>query len=151
MAYGSLLWIRERARVLAWDGERVRLRYEADGAERARTPWPSRLAAPVVGRCIPNGVHREGARIFVEVTDVRVERVQEITEEDILAEGVPEHMGGCGHMIGCGTCGGCEDLRGRFARLWNAAYGAGAWERNDWVWRIAFRRVDAPAQKGRAA
>jgi uncharacterized protein YhfF len=59
---------------------------------------------------------------------VRVERLQEITEEDARAEG-------CGDPP-FGT------RRETFAILWDAINGKRApWESNPWVWRVEFRRV----------
>jgi hypothetical protein len=140
-APSARLWIRERALVLATRrtgaARSVRLRYVADGAESDWIPWPARLASPPVGRCIPNGVHREGARLFVEVTEVRVERVQDITEEDARAEGV----------VWRGD--GPAKYRAAFQILWNEINEERApWPSNPWVWVIGFKRVATSAQEG---
>jgi hypothetical protein len=92
--------------------------------------------------CIPNGCHREAARIFVQVERVRVERLQAITYEGALAEGVeglvtsadPDHV--------VGTVG--EVYRHRFRVLWDSIYarrGLG-WDRDPWVWVTSFKRVE---------
>jgi len=79
---------------------------------------------------------RWASRITLEITAVRVERVQDISEEDVEAEGLAlQSWAG-------------EDLEGwpktaGFAQLWdslNAKRGYG-WEANPWVWVIAFKRV----------
>lgn len=73
------------------------------------------------------------ARIWLRVTDVRVERVQEISEEDALAEGVAECF-----YVGEGLA------RQRFRDLWNRINrrrGFG-WDTNPWVWVVNFERVD---------
>ena len=74
---------------------------------------------------------RRASRIDLEITDVRVERVQEITWEDAVAEGCDE-----------------EEMRTRdleiFADLWDASYekrGHG-WDTNPWVWCLTFRRIE---------
>jgi hypothetical protein len=94
---GDRLWVRERARLVEVEsgeqfvsgvGEaRVRLRYETDGSRSDWLPYPPRLSFFRVGHCVPNGVHREGARLFLEVLSVRVERLHDVTEEDARAEG----------------------------------------------------------------
>lgn len=83
------------------------------------TGWRSPLHMP-----------RWASRITLEVTDVRVERLQAISEEDARAEGLAlEGLIKPGHAAGC------------FARLWDEIHGAGAWDENPWVWAITFRRL----------
>lgn len=75
---------------------------------------------------------KEAARLFLRVTDVRVERLQAITEEEKLAEGAPRGYG-----------------QYNFYELWDrtikptdrATYG---WEANPWVWVIEFERCERP-------
>jgi uncharacterized protein YhfF len=73
---------------------------------------------------------RWASRITLEITGVRVERVQEIEAEDVDAEGLPE--GEWSHVDGW--------RRDEFRRLWQSTY-PGSWDRNDWVWVIEFKRV----------
>lgn len=89
---------------------------------------------------------RWASRLTLEITDVRVERVQEISAADIEAEGA---MPGCGLDMSCDICqlSGTEDCptnatRCTFAGPWNDTNGKGAWERNDWVWVLSFRAVN---------
>jgi hypothetical protein len=141
-APGDRLWARERARLIEVEsgdpfvsgvGEaRVRLRYEADGVESDWLPYPPRLSYLRVGQCVPNGVHREGARLFLEVLSVRVERLQDITEEDARAEGVTvpdDDPLGFTH-------------RREFQALYTNIYGPGSWDANPWLWVVEFRRVE---------
>jgi hypothetical protein len=79
----------------------------------------------------PIHMPRWASRISLEITGVRVERVQDISEADALAEGVDRTNTS---LPGYAT--------ERFRRLWdsiNAARGFG-WEVNPWVWVIEFRR-----------
>lgn len=81
---------------------------------------------------------RRASRILLELTEIRVQRVQEISEEDAKAEGADLTAGVTGPM--CGT------YRGAFCRLWdsiNAKRGYG-WDTNPWVWALSFRRLPAP-------
>jgi hypothetical protein len=81
---------------------------------------------------------RRGSRITLEITDVRVERLQKISEADAIAEGVTPTM-----PI-YGDCGGFEHQGGRdaFWRLWQSINGAGSWDANPWVWVVEFQRVE---------
>jgi hypothetical protein len=86
---------------------------------------------------------REAARIFLEVKNVRIERVQDITEDDAKSEGVEEHgifndFDGYEHIAV-----GLTTPRQEFCGLWdtlNAKKGY-SWERNPWVWVIEFMRT----------
>lgn len=75
---------------------------------------------------------RHACRITLEVTNVRVQRIQDISEEDARAEGVyPQDA------IINASC------RWLFRRLWdsiNAKRGYG-WDANPWVWAVTFERV----------
>ncbi|WP_121308766.1 hypothetical protein [Paraburkholderia sp. BL17N1] len=80
---------------------------------------------------------RWASRITLEVTGVRVERLQDISEADAEAEGV--HAGSWEYDNGEGT----ETARESFQCLWdslNAARGYG-WDANPWVWVVKFRRL----------
>lgn len=96
---------------------------------------------------------REAARIFLRVTDVRVERLQEVTEEQAEAEGIERrglivvNANDVFEYRIPGTSSVCTSARGAFRYLWNstikpadrALYG---WDANPWVWRIEFERCE---------
>lgn len=86
---------------------------------------------------------RAASRISLEVTGVRVERLQAISEADARAEGARFHDGlGIGHSGWRHDDGAVHDAaRSAFARLWESLHGAGSWAVNPWVWVISFRRV----------
>lgn len=78
---------------------------------------------------------RWASRITLEITVVRVERLQYISEADALAEGVRHSYGepfDPTHTI--------TDRR-RYQLLWESINGAGAWDANPWVWAVEFKRV----------
>lgn len=83
---------------------------------------------------------KEAARIWLRVTDVRVERLQEITSEQIGREGVEVEYP---HVLNG------EEKRYAFSTLWNSTvkksdldrYG---WNANPWVWVIEFERCEKP-------
>ncbi|WP_186181671.1 hypothetical protein [Burkholderia gladioli] len=75
------------------------------------------------------------SRITLEITGVRVERLQDISVADALAEGVRVTYGepfDAEHTI--------ADRR-RFELVWKEINGAGSWESNPWVWVIEFARI----------
>jgi hypothetical protein len=85
---------------------------------------------------------RRGSRILLEIVDVRVERLQDISEADALAEGITE---GTSDFAGCFSSGtpamSGTTAKECYARLWDEINGKGAWKRNDFVWVISFRKV----------
>lgn len=95
---------------------------------------------------------RTASRITLVITGVRVERLQDISEEDARAEGVAkmqrdpasshqwlfEPVFGCDHPSG--TLGSAREC---FESGWNKIHGLGSWAANPWVWAISFERVRA--------
>lgn len=77
-------------------------------------------------------MNRRFSRTVVELTDVRVERLQEITEEDAKAEGCKPHApsGFDGRVY-----------RRPFECLWESINGKDSWALNPWVWVLTMRRV----------
>lgn len=129
---GDRLWVRETWRQDYQGGAVLGGRpiykatcNEAEAQKAIVNPWRPSIHMP-----------RWASRILLEITEVRVQRVQEISEKDAMAEGVqPEHMR---PARGPWLSGPAE----AFASLWDSIHGPGAWERNDWVWAITFRRVE---------
>ena len=84
---------------------------------------------------------RWASRILLEITDVRVERLQDITPEQVTAEGVStrgEAMWG-GQWWVDAPQQAIEDARKDFADLWTST--GGDWNANPWVWVVEFKRV----------
>jgi hypothetical protein len=75
------------------------------------------------------------ARIWLEITDVRVERVQDISYQDCLSEGIPQD----GSINNYGAGG---KLRDAFAEFWDSTSGRWpeqSWKNNPWVWVVEFK------------
>ena len=90
---------------------------------------------------------RWASRITLEVTSVRVERLQDITEEDARAEGV-EACGGFMATSGCWMNYGLDGpalstARDSFSSLWSSINGPESWDANPFVWVVGFRRGGA--------
>ncbi len=91
---------------------------------------------------------RWASRLTLEITDIRVEMLSDITEEDAMREGLIPHGTGYaqGWQIGEGGCIYSTAVRA-FSALWdtlNAGRGFG-WETNCWVWVISFQKIEATA------
>lgn len=95
-------------------------------------------------------IPRAYSRITLEVVDVRVERVQEITEGNAVDEGCaiyPINMDCNVCRDAPGFCSAHQSPRGQFANLWdsiNEKRGFG-WDVNPWVWCVSFKRIDDKA------
>ncbi|WP_434627529.1 hypothetical protein [Chromobacterium sp. CV08] len=86
-----------------------------------------------------NTMPRWASRILLEITNVRIEQLQEIREADALAEGVKS----CEDELETdGYYYAPEEL---YSMLWTKIYGWGddGWNANPWVWVIEFKRVEA--------
>lgn len=106
-----------------------------DGYEDGRSCWKPSIHMP-----------RAASRILLEITDVRVERLNAISEEDARAEGIID--GGClncGEPEPCGCANPEPDATDAFAYLWQSIYGQENWNADPWVWVIEFKRVEGGA------
>ena len=144
----SRLWVREAWAVIwteyepdweyqtAWDVPH-RIEYKADSGAKYPGDWPAEDGSdPYCPKWRPS-IHmpRWASRITLEITDVRVERVQEISEEDAIAEGIMRWQSERLQREDKGA-------RTDFQALWdsiNLKRGYG-WETNPWVWVISFKR-----------
>ena len=88
---------------------------------------------------------RQFSRITLEVTAVRVERLQDITEADAVAEGVtPKWEPGCSGRL-MEAIGGFSfrPAASAYADLWESLHGPGSWDANPWVWVVEFKRIQS--------
>ena len=83
---------------------------------------------------------RRLCRLTLEITDVRVERLHDISEEDAIAEGSQIPIA----QLPVKARQGALTERTAFANIWKAINGDASWKANPWVWKIAFRRLDNP-------
>ncbi len=136
---GDILYVRERWCKGSWGNEKERYYYKADDNDFYCT-WHSSIHMP-----------KEAARIWLKVTDVRVERLQKITDEQAKREGIQYDECPTGFtwkqetdMHNCYTT-----PIGAMQELWNSTikksdldrYG---WAANPWVWVIQFERCEKP-------
>ena len=97
---------------------------------------------PYTGRWTPS-IHmpRWACRTVLEITDVRVERLQAITEAEAVAEGVQRDTEPCDHIRQSCDEVGClgPTHRAAFATLWDSLPGV-RWTANPWVWVVSFKK-----------
>lgn len=129
---GDRLWVREAFRgdkgydaYPPQEWSRWPVHYEADGNRDTREGMGAD------GRLRPS-IHmpRWASRITLTVTDVRVQRLQDISEADAVAEGADVAQLRMYPELG--------NARHWFRALWNDLHGADAWERNPWVVALTF-------------
>lgn len=128
---GDRLWVRETHADIG-----CRLTYRADtddGAHCQVKKW-----TPAIH------MFRRHSRILLEITGLRVERLQDISDEQALAEGVrlyTDHagLGDWYHVDGIDTYS--ADPRKSFELLWSSINGADSWSANPWAWVVEFKRV----------
>jgi hypothetical protein len=127
--YGSIgekLWVRESFTVCADSN----IFYRADGKP---DPWDGVKWKPSIH------MPRKASRITVEITGTRIERVQSISREDAIAEGIFLNANDWWDA-GNGLVGQSSPEIA-FRELWASINGAESWIANPWVWVVEFRRV----------
>lgn len=140
---GDTLWVRENW----WKIPEPSLKQLRDGADT----WPkvaynadendiTREQNREMGWRLKPSIHmpRLASRITLEIKDVRVERLIDISESDAQSEGAPD-------TFSREKCPGfIDDMRytATFSSLWDAIHGDGAWSLNPWVWVIKFSPVE---------
>ena len=142
---GDILYVRETWCKGSWMNEKERYYYKADDND-FHCVWHPSIHMP-----------KEAARIWLKVTDVRAERLQDITEDGVLKEGVQGVR--CDHVAigehGCTDClntGWLEPPIIDFMQTWDSTikksdldrYG---WDANPWVWVIEFERCEKPKEE----
>lgn len=86
---------------------------------------------------------RRACRILLEITEVRVQRLQEINADEAMAEGIVRLPDG-GYASGAdGRHYHASSAWYSYAALWESINGAGSWEANPWVWAVSFRRIES--------
>lgn len=144
---GDILWVRESFAASPFD-DNVFV-YKADAFEHINTP---------IKHTYKPSIHmpKEACRIFLRVTDVRCERLHEITEQDAVDEGVKLHKKGKHWLNYIDNKGritqfiyNCHTAYDSFRTLWIMINGLrdepNSWYANPYVWVVSFERCERPA------
>ena len=134
---GDRLWVREAwARTRVFPGTEMVVYREGDSRTDYGGPWKP-------------GIHllRRDSRTTIDVTGLRIERLQDISEADALAEGIVQLRDG-GFGLPAGEFYHATDPRISYWSLWEHINGAGSVEANPWVWVVEwpalFNTTDEP-------
>jgi hypothetical protein len=130
---GDRLWVWER-----WNGSaETGICYQATEPDMDGAPWRTSIFMP-----------RWASRITLEITAVRVELLQSISEADARAEGVRLSWRAVSPSKAQSfwwdylrSEPSCPWARESFGTLWQSINGHGSWDANPWVWVVEFRRV----------
>lgn len=140
---GDRLWVRESfwGCDLPGHGERPCVVYDDEWHGKDYRPTVARPWARKFGRIPSIHMPRDCSRITLEITAVRVERLQDISEEDSVAEGI-ERTARQWKSYG-GPGGFCRSPISSYRSLWESINGTDSWGANPWVWVIEFRRLSS--------
>jgi hypothetical protein len=160
---GDRLWVREAWFPMRYDwkelGSAAPILY-SDGEIANRAKWGEAYngTRPPMGWAWKSPIHmpRAASRILLEITDVRCERLQDISEDDAVVEGVevvdtlngqPLH-----YYDYVSNTPAWSSLRlgpavqmtakGSYETLWESINGPGSWAANPWVWVVGFKVLD---------
>jgi hypothetical protein len=148
---GDRLWVKETHSFWCHSIESVGVEYASGGDDKV-VDFPGKAGMPPLSVQVRKTISgkrvkrpsifmpRWASRITLENTSVRVERLQDISEADAIAEGVEKLSHGfldysrkLDAQLG--------DARASYFTLWESINGEGSWALNPWVWVIEFKRV----------
>ncbi len=153
---GDVLWVRESWNVTTLISSTSKsdvlgtktIRYKADNDQFNRCTKRSMKWKPSIY------MPKEACRLFLKVKNVRVERLQDITEEDAIAEGIEYNNGKINNTLsGYRFYVNTEPKSivpltkcpiNSFRSLWEKINGIQSWKTNPWVWVISFERINKP-------
>ena len=138
---GDRIWVRETWAEAGASAPNLKL-YRANYPEHLPSHYENVPPANEI-RWTPS-IHmpRWASRILLETTDVRVERLNAMSERDAQAEGVGKLRGGYWQHYQPGWTQHQLSARGSFVTLWKSIYGEESWNFNPWVWVIEFKRIE---------
>lgn len=136
---GDFLYVKESFCIIGTDGTHHKYGYKADGINYG-TPWSPSIHMP-----------KEAARIFLQIKDVRVEKLQEISTEQMIAEGISHDVLASYY---CSIQTGKDSEKNKYIYplipyidLWNSAFkpkdrAKYGWEANPWVLVVEFEKAE---------
>lgn len=140
-APGDRLWVKEQT-IKVEDSGWIGPVYTESDAGRQALEWghgdpddPDHIPPHAIKRRPSLFMTRAMSRITLEITTVRVERLQDISKADAIAEGCTAKLAEQSPAL--------DDAWQDFRTLWESINGAGSWDANPWVWVVSFKRVEA--------
>lgn len=142
---GDVLWVREthRALVDCSTGKFAKWDYKADMPDEFHKQYPHKWKPSIF-------MPKEACRIFLKVKSIKVERLQDISEEDAIAEGCSKY-GPFGEFKGSiHPNGGSMRFRAyskasrAFQCIWETINGFDSWKKNPFVFVYEFERIEKP-------
>jgi hypothetical protein len=148
---GDILWVRETWATNGLDYFRYKadfkevdegINHKTSGFRKPYDKWKPSLFMP-----------KSACRLWLEITDVKMERLQNISEEDAIKEGIKEYeFQDAGMPAGTGysheQSGSYDEglelevcARNAFIYLWKKINGEGSWDKNPWVWVVSFNML----------
>jgi len=151
---GDQLWVRETWAIASKATDLVKVYYEAS-SRQSHTEFHEYFPVELAGDMLPTypksrpSIHmpRWASRIQLEITNIRVERLQDISEDDVVAEGIDIDALLAAQdsydIIADQNFTGRPTLLTAWRKLWEST--GGDWDTNPWVWVIEFKRVGVTA------
>lgn len=94
----------------------------------------------------PIHMPKEACRLILRINAIRVERLQDISEEDAIAEGIDRNHDGHWRFYTKKklrtVTAGCQSAKDSFLSLWTSINGSDSWIANPWVWVVSFERIN---------
>lgn len=170
---GDILYVREnwRPRDYVADGPELLIEYKADGKDLYFYPedeLAEKIEASMIAECQKKGLNienygrfvyknfpiswrpsihlpKELSRIWLQIGEIRVQRLNDITEDDAIDEGIgrifmPDEPVYYQHY-GAGNIEGTTDPIESYQSLWNSINGSNSWDANPWVWVVKYKML----------
>ncbi|WFA62457.1 hypothetical protein [Klebsiella pneumoniae] len=141
---GDRIWVRETWAEAGASAPDLKL-YRANYPEHVPSIYENVPPAEEI-RWTPS-IHmpRTASRILLEITNVRVERLNSMHDVDAMREGI-QNLTTCSHSdFGIPGVVNAQHPVRAFQLLWESIYGTDSWHANPWVWVIDFKRVEGGA------
>lgn len=149
---GDRLWVREAWAADHPDLDTVRRGVESDG-DFYGPFFRATDSEPCSGYRWRSSIHmpRWASRLTLTITNVRVQRLREISEEDAIAEGLKWVVPGMWSVDSVSVSVISRDPREAYFQLWDHINGEGTAEANPWVWAVSFTVEQANVGQAKAA
>jgi len=129
---GDILWVRETWRHIHEGHYQWKASYPNKEGQAERQGWKPSIHMP-----------KKACRLFLKITNIRVERLQDINEHDAESEGIELVEHNCfKNYDDSNPYQFIQDPIGSFRSLWQKINGLESWAANPWVWAISFEQIN---------